>query len=198
MKRKIITSLGALSIAIGMLAPTLARAELHQFTSAADPTKTFWAHLANYDAKKEKVTVRYKNGKVVTFPQARLTSEDIDYVKKQYEIIKIGRYVKIDAKVKHGDRNIKKSSGKKEISSSKYFDIEISNTNREEVKDLTVRYEIHLTQGGKRGVLKGDDQSISTLYSGVPHKMKSTEVNLSQQIPLSTATTGSGGPGCRT
>ena len=195
MKRRMITTLGAAWLAVGLLAPTQARAELHEFTSAKDPTKTFWGNLANYDEKKGNVTVRRKNGSTVTFPQSTLSSDDIEWVKQQYEIIKIGRYVKIDAKVKHGDRSIKKTDGKKEIDSSKYFDIEISNTTSEGVKDLTVRYEIHVTQGGKRGVIKGEDEPISTLYSGVPHRFKSQEVNLSQKIPLSTA---SGGAGCST
>ena len=189
MKRRLSILLASAALAI----PT--KAELHQFTSATDETKTFWAHLANYDAKTDKVTVRRENGRAQIFPASVLSEADRQWVKDQYEILKIGRYVKIDAKVRHGDRNVKKRSGAKTIDSSKYFDIEISNTTREEVKDLKVRYEIHVTQGGKRGVVKGQEESISSLFSGVPHRFQSTEVNLSQKIPLSTAT---GGAGCAT
>jgi hypothetical protein len=183
----------ALLVAFALLGP--AHAELHQFTSVADATQTFWGHLANYNAETDQVTVRRKNGRAQVFPAAKLCEADREWVKHQYEIIKVGRFVKIDAKMQHGDRKITKSSDKKEIDSSKYFDIEISNTSREEVGDLTIQYEIHVTQGGERGVIKGEAESISTLFSGVPHRFKSTEVNLSQKIPLSTA---SGGAGCST
>jgi hypothetical protein len=193
MKRITTSLLAALGLAFGFVVP--AGAELHQFTSAADETKTFWGHLADYDAETDKVTVRRSNGRAQIFPAAKLSDADREWVKNQYEILKIGRNVMIDAKMQHGNRKITKSSGKKQIDSSKYFDIEISNTSQEEVGELTVRYEIHVTQGGERGVIKGDPESISTLFSGVPHRFKSSEINLSQKIPLSAA---SGGAGCST
>ncbi|MFT4546360.1 MAG: hypothetical protein ACI8XO_000140 [Verrucomicrobiales bacterium] len=193
MNRKLTTFFCAVGIAFGLLAN--AGAELHSFTSADDETKTFLANLVSFDAKSDKVMVRRSNGRKMVFPAAKLIGSDREWVKEQYEIIKIGRNVKIDAKVQHGRRKVTKSSSKKAIETSKYFDIEISNTSSEEVSELTIKYEIHVSQGGERGVIKGDDQAISTLYSGVPHRFQSTEVNLSQRIPLSTS---SGGAGCST
>ena len=139
--------------------------------------------------------MRYANGRKIVFPAAKLSEEDREWVKKQFEIILIGRNVKIDAKVRHGDRRITKSSGQKQIDTSKYFEVEISNTSRREVSDLTVEYEIHVTQDGKDGVIKGEAESISSLFSGVPYSFSTTEVDLQQKIPLSTA---SGGAGCST
>ena len=193
MKRRVTALLAATGIAFSAATPAIA--ELHRFTSADDPTKTFMAHLAEYDAKKDEVTIRWENGRKIKFPAAKLCETDRDWVKKQYEIILIGRNVRINAKVRHGDRTITKTSGKKEIDSSKYFDVEISNSSQHEVSDLMVQYEIHVTQGGEDGVIKGDPESISSLFSGVPHRFKTTEVNLKQKIPLSTA---SGGAGCST
>ena len=185
----------AVAAAVGLAAATPASAELHRFTSADDPTKTFLAHLADYDAKADRVTVRYANGRKTVFPAAKLSEEDREWVKEQFEIILIGRNVKIDARVRHGDRKITKSSGQKQIDTSKYFEVEVSNTSRREVSDLTVEYEIHVTQDGKDGVIKGESESISSLFSGVPYSFSTTEVDLQQKIPLSTA---SGGAGCST
>lgn len=192
MKMKLSTFLAAAALWLVLLAP--APAELHEFNSA-DGIKTFWANLTNYDAKKDLVSVRRGNGRQQVFPASLLSEEDREWVKQQYEIIKIGRHVKIEATARHGNRKITKSSNQKQIETSKYFDIKISNSSREEVSGLTVQYEVHVTQGGREGVIKGEAESISALYSGVPHQFKSTEVNLSQKIPLSTAT---GAAGCST
>ncbi len=193
MKRRVTVLLATAGFAFSAATPAIA--ELHRFTSADDPTKTFMAHLAEYDAEKDRVTVRRSNGRKIFFPASKLCESDREWVKRQYEIILIGRNVKIDAKVRHGDRTITKSSNKKEIDSSKYFDVEISNTSQRELSDLTIRYEIHVTQGGEDGVIQGEPESISSLFSGVPYEFETTTVDLKQKIPLSTA---SGGAGCST
>ena len=180
------------ALVLTALLSTGARAELRKFISA-DGEKSFWGELTNYDPKENKVFTKTKKGRTLAFSADLLSEEDQEWVKEQYEILKVGRFVRINARSRHGDREIKKSEGKKSINTSKYFDIEIANASSEEVSDLTVEYEIHITQGGKRGVVKGGPESISTLHSGVPFKFQSQEVNLSQQIPLSTATGGAGG-----
>ena len=181
-----------MALLFALVAPV--RAEPHEFSSAAG-IKTFWGEMTNYDAKTGRVSVRRSNGHKQVFLASVLSEEDREWVKKQYEIIKVGRNVRIDATAKHGDRKITRSSNKKQIDTSKFFEIEISNSSSEEVSDLTVQYEIHVIQGGEEGVIKGEAESISTLYSGVPHRFKSQVVNLSQKIPLSTAT---GAAGCST
>lgn len=192
MKTESTTLMAAALLLFALLAP--ARGELHEFSSA-DGIKTFWGDLTNYDVKTDRVSVRRSNGRKQVFLASVLSDEDREWVKQQYEIIKVGRSVRIDAKVKHGDRKITRSSNKKQIDTSKFFEIEISNSSSEEVSGLMVQYEIHVTQGGEEGVIKGEAESISTLYSGVPHRFKSQQVNLSQKIPLSTAT---GAAGCST
>ena len=187
MKRMIFSLLAGVTVAIS----GSAQAELHEFTHK-DGVKTFFGHLTNYNAKTNKVSVRRSNGRQQIFSADLLSEEDKKWVKEQYEVLKIGRNVRIDARVKHGDRKIKKTSGQKQIDSSKYFDIEISNSSSESVKDLTVEYEIHVTQGGKQGVIKGQSESIAALFSGVPYKFKSSTVDLKQKIPLSTATSAAG------
>jgi hypothetical protein len=193
MKSRVIALLAATGFAFSAATPAIA--ELHRFTSADDPTKTFMAQLFEYDAKKDRVTVQRSNGRKIFFPASKLCEDDREWVKAQYEIILIGRNVRIDAKVRHGDRSITKSSGKKQIDSSKYFDVEISNTSQRELSDLIVQYEIHVTQGGEEGVIQGEPESISSLFSGVPYQFETTKVDLKQKIPLSTA---SGGAGCST
>jgi len=171
-----------------------AHAEPRKFVSA-DGEKSFWGELTNYDPKKDKVSARSAKGRTMVFSADLLSEEDRAWVKEQYEIIKVGRNVRINARARHGDRKITKGDSKKSIDTSKFFDIEISNASSEEVSDLTIEYEIHVTQGGKRGVVKGGPMPISTLHSGVPFKFQSESVNLSQQIPLSVSV---GAAGCST
>lgn len=172
--------LGASLVSLGLPAS----AELHQFTSA-DGEKNFWGTLTNFDPKTQKVSVRLSNGRSSVFPSKILSADDREWIKEKYEIIKIGRNVKISVDAEHGGRKVSKSGSQKSIESSKFYNIEISNRGGE-VSDLEVKYEVHVSRNGESQVIEGTPESVSTLYSGVPYRFKTDDIALSQSIPLST------------
>ncbi|MBP7949665.1 MAG: hypothetical protein KA004_08415 [Verrucomicrobiales bacterium] len=56
-------------------------AEVRKWTSADDPTKTFDGEFV--EAKGDMVTIKRKSGKPQTFPAAKLSKEDQDYIAQQ-------------------------------------------------------------------------------------------------------------------
>ena len=178
--------LPVLFLAVAVLSSGQARAgeiEIREFVSK-DGEKSFWGTLTNYDPDAGMVTV-VRDRKSIKFSEDLLSEEDQEWVKEQYEFMKVRSNVKIRVNSKHGSRKVAKTSGQKSISSSKYFDIQITNSG-DSVSDLRVEYEIHVSRNGEREVIDGKPQQISTLFSGLPHSFQTEEIALSQKIPLST------------
>jgi len=167
MHRSILQKSGLL-IAFGFVFGGLAHADMHKFTSA-DGEKHFEAELTQYLPKGKIVEVRRGSGKLTKFKLDVLSEDDQKYVLKRAPLLKIGKDLRITAKLKTGDKVVTKRPPVKETVEPRSYRLTFRNSSKVKMEDLNVEYDLHWIRDNGTG-RKGEENKVTkgtTLVSAV-------------------------------
>jgi len=133
----------ALITSLLLVAP-LSQAEMHEFTSASDPSKKLWAEVTGYDSAAGQVTLQLQDRRKIVSPVSAFSEDDKAYIETAGLALAAGRNLALrfedDQEVVGEKKN--PANGFRTLNTKDGFKLNLRNNSQEVFKGLKADYQI--------------------------------------------------------